>query len=147
MSNFNFNKVILGGRLTADPELKSTPGGLYVTTFTVAVNRRGKDQPTDFINVTAWRQTAEFVARYFSKGKEIGVQGSVQTRNYEDKSGHKRKAVEIVADKVSFVGGKSNGETQKTSYSAPQSRNGTHITAEQFEAVYSMEEDDSGLPF
>ena len=142
------NVAVITGRLTKDPELRTTPNNTPVCTFDVAVDRDySKDKTTDFITVVAWRQTAEFVARYFSKGKEIGVQGSVQTRNYEDKSGHKRKAVEIVADKVSFVGGKSNGETPKTSYSAPQSRNGTQITAEQFETLYNDENADDGLPF
>lgn len=76
MSNFNFNKVILGGRLTADPELKTTPSGISVTTFSVAVARRGsKNNESDFFNVTAWRQTAEFVTRYFRKASSICVVG------------------------------------------------------------------------
>ena len=85
MANFNFNKVILGGRLTADPELKTTPSGVSVTSFTVAVNRRyqakesGESQ-ADFINVTAWRQTAEFVTRFFRKASSICIVGSIQTR-------------------------------------------------------------------
>ena len=144
------NVAVITGRLTKDPELRTTPNNTPVCTFDVAVDRdyqKDGKKETDFITVVAWRQTAEFVARYFSKGKEIGVQGSVQTRNYEDKSGHKRKAVEIVADKVSFVGGKSNGETTKTPYNAPQSRNGTQITAEQFETLYNDENADDGLPF
>jgi len=103
MANFNFNKVILGGRLTADPELKTTPSGVSVTTFTVAVNRRSEKQPADFFDVTAWRQTAEFVTRYFRKASSICIVGSLQTRSWTDKQGQKRFATEIVADEVFFV--------------------------------------------
>jgi len=103
MANFNFNKVILGGRLTADPELKTTPGGVSVTVFTVAVNRRSAKESADFLNVIAWRQTAEFVTRYFRKASSICVVGSVQSRSWTDKNGVKQFATEIVADEVYFV--------------------------------------------
>ena len=114
MANFNFNKVILGGRLTGDPELRSTPNGVQVTSFTVAVNRRfsgGADQQSqaDFINVVAWRQTAEFVSRYFRKGSSICVVGSLQTRSWTDQNGQKRYATEVVADEVNFVDSKGEG--------------------------------------
>lgn len=109
-----FNKAILIGRLTADPELKATGAGAHVTGFSVAVDRRfsGKDgeRKADFINITAWRQQAEFVCKYFHKGDAIGIEGSIQTRNYEDKTGAKRTAVEVVADNVFFVGGKGGGQ-------------------------------------
>ena len=112
MANFNFNKVILGGRLTADPELKTTPSGISVTSFTVAVNRRfggknGEDAQADFFNVTAWRQTAEFITRYFRKASSICVVGSIQTRTWTDQNGQKRFATEIVADEAYFVDAKS----------------------------------------
>lgn len=104
------NSVIIMGRLTATPELKTTSSGLPVTSFTVAVDRRfqkqGEEKQTDFLNVVAWRQTADFVCKYFNKGSMIAVQGELQTRNYEDKNGNKRVATEIVADNVSFCGGK-----------------------------------------
>ncbi|MDR1927020.1 MAG: single-stranded DNA-binding protein [Oscillospiraceae bacterium] len=104
------NTAIIMGRLTFDPELKSTGSGIQVCTFSVAVDRRYKGQneerQTDFIRCVAWRQTAEFVSRYFRKGSMIAVQGSIQVRNYEDKNGNKREAVEIVADQVSFTGSK-----------------------------------------
>jgi single-strand DNA-binding protein len=103
MANFNFNKVILGGRLTADPELKTTPGGVSVTVFTVAVNRKSAKEAADFLNVIAWRQTAEFVTRYFRKASSICVVGSVQSRSWTDKNGVKQFATEIVADEVFFV--------------------------------------------
>lgn len=111
MANFNFNKVILGGRLTADPELKTTPSGIAVTTFTVAVNRRfggknGEESPADFFNVTAWRQTAEFITRYFRKASSICVVGSIQTRTWMDQNGQKRFATEIVANEAYFVDAK-----------------------------------------
>jgi single-strand DNA-binding protein len=105
------NSAIIMGRLTFDPELKSTGSGVSVCSFTVAVDRRFRSQQneerqTDFIRCVAWRQTAEFVSKYFRKGSMIAVQGSIQVRNYADKNGNKREAVEIVADQVSFTGSK-----------------------------------------
>ncbi len=109
------NCAIIMGRLTADPELRTTPNGISVTSFSVAVDRSyqkaGAERQTDFINVVAWRQTAEFVSRYFHKGSMIAVQGSIQTRNYEDRNGNKRTAVEIIADNVSFCGSKAESGT------------------------------------
>ena len=109
------NCAIIMGRLTADPELRTTATGLSVTTFSVAVDRgfakSGEDRQTDFINVVAWRQTAEFVSKYFQKGSMIAVQGSIQTRNYEDKNGNRRTATEIVANNVSFCGSKAESGT------------------------------------
>lgn len=104
------NSSVIMGRLTATPELKQTQSGIAVTTFTVAVQRSFADangeRQTDFINVVAWRKTAEFVCKYFQKGQMIALQGSIQTRKYEDKDGNKRTAVEIVANDVSFCGEK-----------------------------------------
>lgn len=101
------NKAILVGRLTRDPELKSTANGTNVCSFSVAVNRRYKNAEgnydADFINCTAWRQTAEFVSKYFTKGRMIGVVGSIQTRNYDDKEGKKVYVTEVAADEVYFV--------------------------------------------
>ena len=107
------NNVVLMGRLTAVPELKTTQSGISTVRFSVAVERRynkqGEERQTDFIDCVAWRQTAEFVSKYFNKGSMIAVEGSIQTRNYEDKNGNKRKAVEVQVDNVSFCGSK--GET------------------------------------
>lgn len=107
------NNVVLMGRLTAAPELKTTQSGISTVRFSVAVERRynkqGEERQTDFIDCVAWRQTAEFVSKYFNKGSMIAVVGSIQTRNYEDKNGNKRKAVEVQVDNVSFCGSK--GET------------------------------------
>jgi len=104
------NCIVLMGRLVADPELRTTATGISVTSFTMAVDKfakAGEEKQADFIDIVAWRQTAEFVTRYFHKGSMIAVQGALQTRSYEDKNGIKRKAVEVVADKVSFCGSKS----------------------------------------
>lgn len=107
-----FNLVVLTGRLTADPELKTTPNGISVTSFSIAVGRRyraGETAQTDFINIVAWRQTAEFVAKYFKKGSMIGIEGSIQTRKYTDKNGNNRTAFEVVANNVQFVESKREG--------------------------------------
>lgn len=101
-----FNLVVLTGRLTADPELKTTPNGISVTTFSIAVDRRyrsGEERQTDFINVVAWRQSAEFITKYFKKGNLIGIEGSIQTRKYQDKNGNNRTAFEVVVNNVQFV--------------------------------------------
>ncbi len=113
MANFNINKVILGGRLTADPELKQTPQGVSVTTFSIAVNRKGKDAQTDFINCVAWRNNADFICRFFKRGSSICISGSVQTRSYEDKQGVKRTVTEIIADEAFFVDGKSDNSASE----------------------------------
>lgn len=101
-----FNLVVLTGRLTADPELKTTPSGVSVTSFSIAVNRnykQGEEQKTDFINIVAWRSTAELVCRYFKKGTLIGIEGSIQTRKYQDNNGNNRYVFEVVANNVQFV--------------------------------------------
>ena len=104
------NVAVIMGRLVADPELRHTANDIAVTSFRVAVDRsyarQGTERQTDFIDVVAWRHTAEFVCRYFTKGQMIAVNGSIQTRNYEDRQGNKRTAVEIVASDVSFTGSK-----------------------------------------
>ena len=104
----SINTAVIMGRLTADPELKTTASGLSVLSFSVAVDRNyqkeGEEKAVDFINVVAWRKTAEFVSKYFHKGSMIAVEGSIQTRKYEDKDGNKRTAFEILANTVSFCG-------------------------------------------
>ena len=116
------NVVILMGRLVAAPELRQTPNGVSVCAFRIAVNRRySKDgeQQADFIDIVTWRQCAEFVSRYFSKGRMIIVEGSIQTRNYEDKNGNKRTAVEVVANNVQF--GESKSASQQNAGSGTPS--------------------------
>lgn len=109
-----FNLVVLTGRLTHDAELKTTPSGVSVTSFNIAVDRKGKqgeDRQTDFITIVAWRQTAEFVTKYFQKGSMIGIEGSIQTRKYTDKDGNNRTAFEVVASNVQFMESKKTNET------------------------------------
>lgn len=156
MANFNFNKVILGGRLAADPELKQTATGVAVVSFRIAVNRRysGKDaqQQVDFFNVTAWRATAEFVARYFRKGSSICVVGSIQNRSYTDQQGQTRYVTDIVADEVQFVDSRSEnsgyGQGQYTpdsytpSYASEPAGNNS-APAPRFEEIKG----DDDLPF
>lgn len=109
------NKVILTGRLTATPELKTTPSGVSVTQFSLAVQRNYRDgdknYPTDFINIVAWRKSAEFAVNYFDKGQLMGVVGSLQSRSYTDKNGVKRTVFEVVADEIQFVESKRSDST------------------------------------
>lgn len=120
------NVVALMGRLVADPELRHTPQGVSVTTFTIAVDRsfvrQGEQRQADFIDIVAWRQQAEFVCKYFQKGSWIAVNGSLQTRSYQDKNGNNRTAVEVVADQISFCGNKASsgsGNYGNDSYGSP----------------------------
>ena len=139
------NSIIVMGRLTADPELRSTSSGLSVTSFTVAVDRGylkpGEEKKAYFIPVVAWRQTADFVSKYFRKGSMIAVQGSLQSRSYEDKNGNKRVAYEIVADQVSFCGSKAESGTGSYDTASPSSYNNS--SADDFSSVV----DDDDLPF
>ena len=125
MANFNLNKVILGGRLTAEPELKQTPSGVMVLSFSIAVNRayRSKSddgqmgqQQADFINCVAWRQQAEFITRFFRKGSSICVVGNLQTRTWTDQQGQKRYVTEVVIDEASFVDSKGEAPQGGSSY-------------------------------
>ena len=102
------NHIVIMGRLTRDPELRHTQSGTAVASFSLAVDRDyssrdGGERQTDFINIVAWRQSAEFVAKYFKKGNLIGIEGSIQTRRYQDKNGNNRTAFEVVANNVQFV--------------------------------------------
>lgn len=124
------NTICLVGRIVHDPELNRTNSGNAVTTFAVAVerNRSGQDgeKIVDYIDVVAWRKTAEFVSKYFRKGSWIAVNGSLQTRSYEDRDGKKRKVFEVVADNVHFCGGKESapsGESKLDSFTAYASAN------------------------
>ena len=136
-----FNLVVLTGRLTADPELKTTPNGIPVTTFSIAVNRNyraGEEQQTDFINIVAWRQRAEFITKYFKKGSLIGIEGSIQTRRYQDKNGNNRTIFEVVVNNAQFVESKRDGAAtnEPASYS--------NADASDFAEIGGMDDD---LPF
>ena len=115
-----FNLVVLTGRLTADPELKVTPNGTNVTTFSIAVERRfrsGEERQTDFITIVAWQKTAEFITKYFKKGNLIGIEGAIQTRRYQDKNGNNRTVFEVVANNVQFVESKRDNGAEGASFS------------------------------
>ena len=153
------NKVVLMGRLTSAPELKTTGSGISVCSFTVAVDRnyakQGAERQTDFINVVAWRQTAEFLCRYFAKGQLIALDGSLQSRTYQDRDGNNRSVTEVIADNVYFTGDRREKTSSKndSDYSASaqqeqqvqQNAANTYAsdTAEDFEELL----DDGDLPF
>lgn len=133
------NKVILMGRLTADPDLKQTQSGVNVVSFSIAVDRdysNGEEKQTDFINIVAWRQTAEFISKYFLKGRMIAVEGSLQTRNYTDGNGNKRNITEVLVDRAYFADSKAGKNEEKP-------------TASTIEDVGDFEEisDDEELPW
>ncbi|GHV16681.1 hypothetical protein FACS189425_01420 [Clostridia bacterium] len=135
------NKAIIMGRLTRDPEFRATPNGASVCNFSVAVDRRfvrqGEERQTDFINCVAWRQTAEFVNKYFTKGRMINVVGSIQTRTWTDTDGKKRYATDVVADEVNFCGEKrSDGD-------APSNHGSQEVPDEGFMTIDA----DDDLPF
>lgn len=140
MANFNFNEVILGGRLTADPELKQTQSGISVVTFGIAVSRKystGAQKPeTDFFNVTAWRETADFVARYFRKGSSICVRGTLQNNSWVDQQNVKRYRTDIIAAEVTFVDSKSESGTEQEEAQGP-------VTPAEFTPIDA----DGDLPF
>ena len=108
------NVVAIMGRLVADPELRTTQSGINVVSFRIACDRnfarQGEQRQADFIDIVAWRQQAEFVSKYFQKGSLIAIEGSLQTRQYQDKNGNNRTAVEVVANNISFAGPKSNNQ-------------------------------------
>lgn len=142
MSNLNLNKVILGGRLTSDIELKQTQSGVSVCSFSIAVNRKvmkGEEQKADFLNCKAWRQTAEFISKYFHKGSSICIVGRLQTENWTDQNGQKHFKTEIVVDEAMFVDSKSEGG--QASPSIPEYT--STMPAPNFEEVPN----DSDLPF
>ena len=152
MANFNFNKVILGGRLTADPELKQTPNGIPVTTFTVAVNRRSskaEQRTADFINCVAWRQQAELISRYFHKGSCICIVGNLQVRNWTDQNGQKRYTTEVIVDEVNFVDSASEnrGSSSESTYN-PYAEQAPAFSSTKDEAPkFEQMVDDDDLPF
>lgn len=119
MAGYGFNKVILIGNLTADPELKMTQTGIPVTSFSIAVGRRYAKETdevkADFINIVCWRKSAEFVAKYFNKGKKILIEGQLQTRSYTANDGSKRYVTEVVAENVSFVESAGSGTSRDRS--------------------------------
>ena len=147
------NKIFLMGRLTRDPELRRTASGTAVTSFSLAVDRDFKSQngekETDFIDVVAWRSTAEFVSKYFTKGRMAIVEGRLQLREYTDRDGNKRRAAEVVADNVYFGDSKrdsdNGGYAPAPSYGAPAGRG--YAPAGGPSGFAEIGEDDGDLPF
>lgn len=142
-TNFNFNKTIIGGRLTANPELKTTQSGTNVTSFTIAVNRKkGKDgdQQSDFINCVAFRERAELICRYFGKGSSICIVGELQTRKWQDNNGNNRSATEVIVNEVCFVDSKSDNHSASTTYMPDVYKN-------EPKPSFADMDDDSDIPF
>ena len=146
----NFNKAMISGRITKDPELRHTPNNIPVTTFSVAVNRRaksGEQAVADFIDVVAWRNTAEFVCKYFHKGSGIFVTGSIQTRTWTDNDNKSRKAFEIIADEVYFAESKKdNNESGSNEFINNVERKSSETPAANND-FQELTEDDDSLPF
>ncbi len=154
MSSLNLNKVVLCGRLCADPELKQTQNNVSVVSFTLAVNRRFSSKSesqsgpqADFISCVAWRSTAEFIARYFRKGSALCLTGSIQTRNWQDAQGQKRYATEVVVDEAMFVDSKNESGAGQSytpdAYATPSFSSPIGADAPRFEELKS----DDDLPF
>lgn len=140
------NRILLQGRLVADPELRHTPSGVAVASFRLAVDRDFKDRETgekkaDFINIVAWRSTAEFVSRYFNKGRIAVVDGRLQMRDYTDRDGNKRTAAEVVAEHVYF------GDTQRDAGSGGEGGYSGGYSAPADGQFAGLDDDDGELPF
>lgn len=148
MASLNLNKVVLAGRLTADVELKQTTNGNSVCSFNLSVNRRFSkegEQKADFISCVAWRQTAEFISKYFKKGSSICITGEIQTRNWQDQNGEKKYATEVVVDEAMFVDSKNNAEQTKSDTA------GQTYIPDAYKAptgdFQPVDDDSDGLPF
>lgn len=146
------NKVVLMGRLTAEPKTSQTPKGVNVATFSLAVERQYNKGITDFINIVAWRQTAEFVSKYFKKGQLVAIEGNLQTRSYEDKQGNKRYTVEVIAEQVYFTGSNKNNTDRLeglTPPPAPKEHTDTHsvndINVDEYDSI--EDENEEELPY
>ena len=144
------NVVAIMGRLVADPELRTTPQGTNVCSFRIACDRnfarQGEQRQADFIDIVAWRSQAEFVSKYFQKGSLIAIDGSIQTRQYQDKNCQNRTAVEIVAQNVSFCGSKES-TSPATQNAAQRPADPSQRTQGEPDADYALIEDDGDLPF
>ena len=160
------NVVAIMGRLVADPELRTTPAGHSVCSFRIACDRsyvqQGQQRQADFIDIVAWRQQADFVSKYFQKGSMIAIEGSLQTRQYQDKNGNNRTATEVLASQVSFCGGKAaekpavrdfDQQTENhvreanTAHSAPQKSQNVPEYSQGSADDFSVIDDSEDLPF
>jgi single-strand DNA-binding protein len=146
------NQIIIMGRMTRDPELRHTPNGVSVASFTLAVDRGftpkdGGDRQTDFIDVVAWRNSAEFVSKYFTKGQMAAVVGRLQIRDWTDKDGNKRRSAEVVADSIHFTESKRSRDSSYSS-SEPKDDYGTGFTTPVAPSDFTeLDMDDGDLPF
>lgn len=156
MASLNLNKVILGGRLVSDPELKQTQSGIAVCSFSVAVNRRVSsegEQKVDFINCQAWRNSAEFLCRYFRKGSSVCIIGSIQTRSWTDQNNQKRTAVEVVCEEVNFVDSKGEISASVAQNDAPKANTPATYVPDAYkpnsasQTQFELIEQDDDLPF
>lgn len=161
MASLNLNKVVLAGHLTATPELRQTPNGVSVTSFSIAINRRvsknSEGQPAqqsvDFINLVAWRNVADFITRYFKKGSAICVTGSIQTRQWNDQQGNKRYSTEVIVDEAFFVdnstasGNGFGGGDASFGAQAPAFSNPTNTVTTTGTVQFDAESGDEDLPF
>lgn len=150
----SFNKVILIGNLTADPELRQTQSGISVCRFNIAINRRNarnnadqNQQTADFVTIVAWRQTAEFVVRYFKKGKPILVCGQIQSRSWTDPQNQKHYATEVVADEVSFVENKGDSAPANNTPYTPDAYAAPAFSNAGGNGGFEEVQNDDGLPF
>lgn len=145
------NKVILMGRLTRDPELRRTQQGTAVASFSLAVDRdykaKGAEKETDFIDIVAWRNTAEFVSKYFSKGRMAVVEGRLQVRSYTDKEGNNRRAAEVVADNIYFGDSKKDGNSGNGNYGAADYGGGYEGGSYESGDFHEVSEEEGELPF
>ena len=141
------NRLILMGRLAADPELRTTPNGVSVASFRIGVTRDYNREQTDWINIVAWRQTAEFVSKYFFKGSMIALEGSLQSRQYQDRDGNNRRSAEVVADNVYFGDSKRDAESGG-SYSAPPAYGSGYAQPSHEPSGFAeIDDQDGDLPF
>ena len=162
MASLNLNKVVLAGHLTATPELRQTPNGVSVTSFSIAINRRfsktsegtqTQNANVDFINLVAWRNQADFITRYFKKGSAICVTGSLQTRNWTDQQGTKRYSTEVIVDEAFFVdsngqqGGGMGFAANQDSFDQPAPQFSTMPTDSGADANFEDVSGDDDLPF
>lgn len=145
------NVVVLTGRLTDDPELKTTTNGISVCSFTIAVERRykaGEERQADFINIVTWRSSAEFVSKYFKRGQMIAVEGAIQTRKYQDRDGNNRMAFEVVANNVQFADfARRDGDSAATAPAAAPAATPASYSNAGTGDFTSIEEVDEDLPF
>lgn len=148
----SLNSVVLMGRLAADPELKTTQNGVSVTSFAIAVDRKyqpqGEERKADFINIVAWRNSAEFICKYFKKGSMIGIEGEIQTRRYQDKDGNNRTAFEVVISHITFCGSKSESNSSNNSVDVDPKNDPLNQVQDRLNEFADLgNADDDDLPF